>query len=124
MRYLVIGLAMVMSFAASVAAQSAMLPYTLTFSGTSTQGTINGAWGGTFAQGAYAQGRWILFSGGKLVVDGTYRCAGGCTFDGGVVYGTPTKLLLQAGTLDDTAATTETVSGSLPLDLRPPTLVP
>jgi len=90
MRYLVIVLAMVVSFAASVAAQSAILPYTLKFSGTSTQGTINGAW--------VARSR--------------------------AVYGTPTKLLLQAGTLDDTEATTETVSGSLPLDLRPPTLVP
>ncbi len=124
MRYLVIALAMVVSFAVSVAAESPLLPYTLTFSGTSTQGTINGAWGGTFAQGAYAQGRWVLFSGGRLLVDGTYRCAGGCTFEGGVVYGTPTKLVLQAGTLSDTEATTETISGSLPLDLRPPTLVP
>ena len=123
MRYMVIVLAMVMSFVVPGAAQSALLPYILTFSGTSTQGTINGAWGGTFAQGAYAQGRWVMFSGGKMVVDGTYRCAGGCTFDGGVVYGTPTELVLQAGTLGDTEAT-ETVSGSLPLDLRPPTLVP
>ena len=123
MRYLVIVRAIVVSFAAPAAAQSAVLPYALTFSGTFTQGTISGEWGGMFVRGAYAGGRWALVSGGRIVVDGTYRCDAGCTFDGIVDYATPMRVVLYVETLAD-ADRTETVTGSLPLDLTPPTLVP
>lgn len=123
MRYVVILLAVVVSFAPSAAAQTATLPYSLTFSGTVTQGTISGAWGGLFARGAYAGGRWALFTGGRVVVDGSYRCDTGCTFDGNVDYATPTKVQLYVETLG-TSDTTQTVAGSLPLDLKPPTLEP
>jgi hypothetical protein len=123
MRYLVILLAMVVSFAAPATAQTAALPYTLTFSGTSTQGAISGVWGGTFARGAYTGGRWVLIAEGKIIVAGTYRCGVGCTFDGSVDYETPTKFALYVDTLADTDRT-QTVSGSVSLNLTPPTLVP
>jgi hypothetical protein len=122
MRYLVILLVMVVSFAPPAGAQTAALPYALTFSGTPTHGTISGAWGGLLARGTYAGGRWTLVSGGKIVVDGIYRCGGGCTFDGSVDYATPTRVVLNVGRLGATDWT-ETVSGSLPLHLTPPTLV-
>lgn len=123
MRYLVILLAMVFSFAPPAAAQSALVPYALTFSGTFTHGTISGEWGGMFVRGAYAGGLWSLVSGGRIVVDGTYRCDVGCTFDASVDYATPTRVSLYVETLMGTDSTGR-VSGSLPLDLRPPTLVP
>jgi len=123
MRYLVIVLAIVVSFAAPAAAQSAVLPYALTFSGTYTQGTISGEWGGMFVRGVYAGGRWALASGGRIVVDGTYRCDGGCTFDASVDYATPMRVALYVEALRGTDST-GTVSGSLSLDLTPPTLVP
>lgn len=121
MRYLVILLAVIVSFAPPAAAQSAVLPYELTFSGTSTQGTISGLWGGTYAQGAYTGGRWVLAAEGRILVVGTYHCGGGCTFDGSVSYDRPTDFSLSVATLSDTAGT-ETVSGSVPLHLTPPTL--
>lgn len=123
MRYLMIVLAMAFTFAPPAAAQSALVPYSLTFSGTYTQGTINGEWGGMFVRGAYGGGRWALISGGRIVVDGTYRCDVGCTFDASVDYAIPTRVALYVETLMGTEST-GTVSGSLPLNLRPPTLVP
>jgi hypothetical protein len=123
MRYLMILLAIVVGFAPAAAAQSAVLPYALTFSGTSTHGTISGEWGGMFVRGGYAGGRWALVSGGRIVVDGTYRCDVGCTFEGSVDYATPTGVALYVETLADSDRT-ETVSGSLTLGLTPPTLVP
>jgi hypothetical protein len=122
MRYLVILLAMVIvSFAPPAAAQTAGLPYELTFSGTSTQGTISGVWGGTYARGAYTGGRWALVAEGRIIVAGTYRCGEGCTFDGTVDYDRPTDFALYVVTLSDTAGT-ETVSGRVPLQLTPPTI--
>lgn len=121
MRYLVILLAMVLSFAPPAAAQTAALPYELTFSGTSAQGVISGVWGGTYARGAYADGRWVLVAEGRIIVAGTYRCAGGCTFDGTVDYDRPTDFALYVATLSDTAGT-ETVSGRVPLQMTPPTI--
>lgn len=121
MRYLVILLAMLVSFAPPAAAQSTMLPYELTFSGTSIQGDINGLWGGTYARGAYTGGRWVLLAEGRIIVAGTYRCGGGCTFDGSVNYDRPTDFALFVATLSDSPRT-ETVSGSVPLRLTPPTL--
>ena len=121
MRYLVILLAVLVSFAPPAAAQSAVLPYELTFAGTSTQGEISGFWGGTYARGAYAGGRWALVAEGRVIVTGTYRCGGGCTFNGSVVYDRPTDFAMHAETLSDTPGT-ETVSGTVPLHLTPPTL--
>ncbi len=123
MRYLVILLALVLSAALPAAAQTAAIPYELTFSGTSTQGAISGVWGGTYARGTYAGGRWALAAEGKIIVAGTYRCGGGCTFDGSVDYDRATAFALYVGTLSDTAGT-ETVSGSVPLHLTPSTLSP
>jgi hypothetical protein len=121
MRYLLISVAMLVSFATPAAAQSAVLPYELTFSGTSSQGDISGLWGGTYARGAYSGGRWVLVAEGRIIVAGTYRCGGGCTFDGSVNYDRPTDFALYVETLSDTLRT-QTVSGSVPLQLRPPTL--
>lgn len=123
MRYLVILLALVFSFAPPAGAQSAMVPYALTFSGTYTQGTISGEWGGMLVRGAYAGGRWALFSGGRIAIDGSYRCDVGCTFDASVDYAILTRISLYVDTLMATDST-GTVSGSQPLYLRPPTLVP
>ncbi len=121
MRYLVILLGMVLSFAPSAAAETATLPYELTFSGTSTQGTISGVWGGTYARGAYTGGRWALVAEGRIIVAGTYRCGGGCMFDGTLDYDRPTDFALYVISLSDTAGT-QTVSGSVPLQLTPPTI--
>lgn len=124
MRYLVIVfaiLAITVSFAPWAAAQTAALPYELTFSGTSAQGVISGVWGGTYARGAYTGGRWVLVVEGRIVVAGTYRCGSGCTFDGTVDYDRPTDFALYVVTLSGTAGT-ETVSGSVPLHLTPPTI--
>lgn len=123
MRYAIVLLAVLVSVAPPAAAQSATLPYSLTFSGTMTRGTISGDWGGRLAQGDYANGRWALFSGGSVAVEGTYRCDTGCTFDGVVDYATPTKVSLYVETLG-TEDTSQKVTGSLPLRLTPPTLVP
>jgi hypothetical protein len=120
-RYLVILFAVLVSFAPPAAAQSAVLPYELTFSGTSTQGEISGLWGGTYARGTYTGGRWVLVAEGRIIVAGTYRCGGGCTFDGNADDVRPTAFSLHVATLSDTAGT-ETVSGSVPLNLTPPTL--
>jgi hypothetical protein len=76
-----------------------------------------------FVRGGYFGGRWALVSGGRIVVDGAYRCDVGCTFNGSVDYATPMRVALSVETLADTDRT-ETVSGSLALDLTPPTLVP
>jgi len=121
MRYLVVLLAIIVSFAPAVAAQTARLPYELTFSGTSTQGTISGVWGGTYAQGAYTGGRWALVAEGKIVVAGTYLCGDGCTFGGTLYYDRPTDFALDVITLSDSAGM-QTVSGSVPLQLTPPTI--
>ena len=121
MRYLVILLAMLVTFAPPAAAQSTVLPYELTFSGTSTQGEISGLWGGTYAQGFYTGGRWVLLAEGRIIATGTYRCGVGCTFDGSVHYDRPTDFALYVVTLSDSPRT-ETVSGTVPLQLRPPTL--
>lgn len=121
MRYAVILLAVVVSAALPAAAQRAELPYALTFSGTVTRGTISGEWGGMLVRGGYSDGRWAIFSGARVAVDGTYRCDTGCTFDGSVDYATPTRVELYVGALSDTNGK-QTVSGSLPLDLTPPTL--
>ncbi len=126
MRYLVIVLALLaitVSFGPPAAAQTAGLPYELTFAGTSAQGVISGVWGGTYARGAYTGGRWALAAEGRIVVAGTYTCGSGCTFDGTVNYDRPTDFALYVVTLSDTPGT-ETVSGSVPLQLTPPTLRP
>lgn len=120
MRYLIVVLVLVGALAAQVAAQDARLPYTLTFTGAPARGTIAGEWGGMFVQGAYANGEWVIVSGGAPVVGGTYRCDGGCAFEGTVIYGTGTSFRLDAPTLVDTG--TATVSGSISIDLTPPTL--
>jgi hypothetical protein len=73
--------------AAPVAAQDVRIPYSLAFSGTPARGTTIGTWGGGFVQGAYGNAEWMSVSGGAPVVGGTYRCDGGCTFDGTVDYG-------------------------------------
>jgi hypothetical protein len=101
-------------------AQDATLPYTLTFSGTAARGTIAGAWGGMPVQGAYADGQWVIVAGGRPVTGGTYRCDGGCTFEGVVTYRRPTSFRLDAPALERTG--TATASGTLSIDLTPPTL--
>ncbi len=120
MRYLIVVLVFIGALAAQVAAQDARLPYTLTFSGTAARGTIAGAWGGMYVQGAYAGGEWVIVSGGAPVVGGTYRCDGGCAFEGTVSYGTQTSFRLDAPTLADTG--TATASGSIMIDLTAPYL--
>jgi hypothetical protein len=121
MRYLVILLGIIVIFAPPAAAQTAGLPYELTFSGTSTHGTISGVWGGTYARGAYTGGRWVLVAEGKIIVAGSYRCGDGCTFDGTLYYDRPTDFALYVVSLSDSAGT-QTVSGSVPLQLTPPTI--
>ena len=108
------------ALAVPVAAQEVRLPYSLTFYGTSSGGRITGARGGTLVQGAYADSQWVIISGGVPVAGGTYRCDGGCTFEGVVIYETSTKFTLNAPTLP--RAGTATVSGSLTIDLTPPTV--
>jgi hypothetical protein len=120
MRHVIVMLVLLGALAAPAAAQDVRLPYTLTFSGTPASGTIVGAWGGTPVQGAYANGQWVIVSGGAPVSGGTYRCNGGCTFDGTLSYATRTSFSLDAPTLEDTG--TATASGSLSIDLRPPYL--
>ena len=120
MRHLIVTLMLIGALAAPAAAQDARLTYTLTFSGTTARGTIAGAWGGLLVQGAYANGQWVIVSGGAPLVGGTYRCGGGCTFEGSVNYGPGTRFSLDASALEDSG--TATASGSLSLDLRPPYL--
>ncbi len=120
MRHLLVMLVLIGALAAPAVAQDARLPYTLTFSGTPARGTIDGAWGGTLVQGAYAGGEWVIVSGGAPVVGGTYRCNGGCTFEGTVIYQTRTSFKLDVPPLENTG--TATVSGSISIDLMPPTL--
>lgn len=120
MRRLFVVLVFIGALAAPAAAQDATLPYTLTFSGTAAQGTIAGAWGGMLVQGVYANGQWVIVSGGRPVTGGTYRCDGGCTFEGVVTYRRPTSFRLDAPSLGDTG--TATASGTLSIDLTPPTL--
>jgi hypothetical protein len=120
MRHLVVLLMFMAALAAPAAGEYVRLPYTLTFSGTAASGTIAGEWGGMPVQGAYANGQWVIVSGGAPVVGGAYRCGGGCTFEGTVIYGPRTSFSLDAPGLDDTG--TATASGSLSIDLKPPYL--
>lgn len=120
MRRFIVMLVLMGVLAAPAAGQDATLPYSLTFSGTPAQGTITGAWGGMLVQGSYAAGRWLLVSGGRPVVGGTYRCDSGCTFDGVLVYGHATNFRLDVPALQATG--TGSVDGSLPINLTPPTL--
>jgi hypothetical protein len=117
MRHVIVMLVLTAALAVPAYAQSARLPYALTISGTSAAGTITGAWGGLPVQGTYSGGRWAIVSGGKPVAGGTYRCNGGCTFEGTVTYNTPTRFSLAARGLGDTG--TASVSGSLPINLAP-----
>jgi hypothetical protein len=120
MRRFFVMLMFIGALAAPAAAQDARLPYTLTFSGTAARGTIAGAWGGMPVQGAYANGQWVIVSGGLPVTGGTYRCDGGCTFEGVVTYRQTTSFRLDAPSLEGTG--TATASGTLSIDLTPPTL--
>jgi hypothetical protein len=121
MRRLIVVLLFIGALAAPAAAQlHARLPYSLTFYETSSGGRITGAWGGTPVQGAYADGQWVIVSGGVPVASGTYRCDGGCTFEGVAVYETATRFTLNVPPLQDSGFAT--VSGSLTIDLTPPTL--
>lgn len=120
MRSLMVMLVFIGALAVPVAAQHARLPYSLTFYETSSGGRITGAWGGTPVQGAYADGQWVIVSGGAPVAGGTYRCDGGCTFEGVVIYETSTRFTLYAPMLQGDGIAT--VSGSLTIDLTPPTL--
>ena len=122
MKYVYLGvmlvLSSVISVAPPVAAQSASLPYNLTFSGTSSAGTITGAWGGLLVQGTYSGNRWTILTEGSPAVVGTYECDVACTFAGVVDDVRPTPFALHPVLGDDMGSST--VSGSLALNLRPP----
>jgi len=121
MRRLMVMLMFIGALAVPAAAQlHARLPYSLTFYETSSGGRITGAWGGTPVEGAFADGQWVIVSGGAPVASGTYRCDGGCTFEGVVIYETSTRFTLNVPPLQGTGIAT--VSGSLTIDLTPPTL--
>ena len=120
MRRVFVTLLLVGALAGPAVAQDARVPYSLTFDGTSDHGTIVGSWGGSFVQGTYGNGQWVIVSGGAPVVGGTYQCGGGCTFDGTLDYGQPRNFSFDVPIFDDTGRAR--VSGSVTVDLTPPVL--
>lgn len=105
--------------AVPAAAQDATIPYSLTFFGSSTRGTIGGEWGGMIVEGFYDHGRWVLVSGGQRVVEGTYACGNSCTFDGVLmIYERPSAFRINVPALEETV---ENVQGRIAVNLTPST---
>lgn len=103
MRHLVLVAVLVASLGVpGLAGSSAPLPYSLTFSGTSSSGTISGTFGGVPVSGTYSGGIWTLTVFGKTFASGTYSCASTCTFTGTTAAGKSLTFAFSSSSLTGT----------------------
>jgi hypothetical protein len=113
----IVMLALIIALVAPAAAQDITIAYALTFFGNSTRGTIGGELGRMIVEGFYDHGRWLLLSSdGQRVVEGTYRCDNGCTFDGVLILERASTFRLNVPALEETV---ENVSGSISINQSP-----